>query len=50
MAATLHGTELCGEFKGIFTYFIKTRETRVYFFQKTLELPKIPVYTRILNT
>lgn len=45
MATTLHGTELCGEFKeDVFTYFITTR---VYSFKNTLELSKsqsIPVF------
>lgn len=38
MATTLHGTELCKEFKeDTFTHFIKTR---VYYVSKSLELPK----------
>lgn len=45
MATTLHGTELCGEFKeDVFTYFITTR---AYSFKNTLELSKsqsIPVF------
>lgn len=40
MATTLHGTQLCREFKeDIFTYFITTK---VYSFKNTLQWPKFP--------
>lgn len=47
VATTLHGTQLCGEFKeDIFTYFITTE---VYSFKNTLQWPKsqsIPTFKR----